>query len=208
MIHVSPPARHVLPEIPKTVSAHIKATVCIHLTTAGSQKQVSGFFIGARENLLISTAHDLIALEEITVRLSDGREVPGQVLQLDPDIDLALIRVESPSSTTISIAQSRNLLSLGDRLYTIGCPIDREGTVTPGTVNSPPRRAGGHLLWQVKMDILPGNSGSPVFDDRGRLVAVVKGRHRVKKSIGFLIPMETVYDFIEANRDYIRLNPW
>jgi serine protease Do len=196
------------PAIPEAVYAHIKAIVCIHVTSGGTQKQVSGFFINARENLLISTAHDLMAFQEITVGLADGRDIPGQVVQLDPDIDLALIRVESSSPTSISLSQSRNLLNLGDELYTIGCPVNHGGMVTPGIVNAPPRRAAGQLLWQVNMEILPGNSGSPVFDDQGRLVAVVKGRHRVKPSIGFLIPMETLITFIKTNIDYVRLAPW
>lgn len=195
------------PTIPEAVYAHIKAIVCIHITTGGTLKQVSGFFINARESLVISTAHDLMALQEITIGLPDGRDIPGQVIQLDPDVDLALIRVESTSPTSISLTTSRNLLNLGDRLYTIGCPVNHGGMVTPGIVNGPPRRAAGHLLWQVKMKILPGNSGSPVFDDQGRLVAVVKGRHRTEESVGFLIPMETVIAFIKANIDYVLLNP-
>lgn len=192
------------PTIPERVYAHIKAIVCIHITTDGTQKQVSGFFINAREGLVISTAHDLMAFQEITVGLPDGHDISGQVVQLDPNVDLALIRVESTSPTGILLTQSRNLLNLGERLYTIGCPVNHGGMVTPGIVNGPPRRAAGQLLWQVKMKILPGNSGSPVFDEQGRLVAVVKGRHRVKKSVGFLIPVETVIDFIRANIDYVQ----
>ena len=192
------------PIIPEKVHTHIKSVVCIHITTGGNQKQVSGFFINAREGLVISTAHDLMEFQEITVGLSDGRDISGQVVQLDPNVDLALIRVKSISPTGIFLTQSRNLLSLGDQLYTIGCPTNHGGMVTPGIVNGPPRRAAGQLLWQVKMKILPGNSGSPVFDEQGRLVAVVKGRHRVKKSVGFLIPVETVIDFIRANIDYVQ----
>ncbi len=190
--------------IPEKVRVHIKSVVCIHITTGGNQKQVSGFFINAREGLVISTAHDLMEFQEITVGLSDGRDISGQVVQLDPKVDLALIRVKSISPTSIFFTQSRNLLSLGDRLYAIGCPTNHRGMVTPGIVNAPPRRAAGQLLWQVKMKILPGNSGSPVFDEQGRLVAVVKGRHRVENSVGFLIPMESVIAFIKANIDYVR----
>jgi serine protease Do len=195
------------PAIPEAVFTHIKAIVCIHTTTGETQKQVSGFFINAGESLVISTAHDLMALQEVSVQLSDSRNISGQVVQLDPAADLALIRVESSPQPGISLTQTRNLLNMGDRLYTIGCPSGRRGVVTPGIVNAPPRRAAGQLLWQVKMKILHGNSGSPVFDEQGRLVAVVKGRHRKNESVGFLIPMETVIAFIKASIDYVRLTP-
>ncbi len=195
------------PIIPEAVSAHIRAIVCIHTTTGETQKQMSGFFINAREHLVISTAHDLMAFQEVSIELSNGSNISGQVVQLDPDADLALIRVDSSSPAGISLAQTRNLLNLGDRLYTIGCPADQRGMVTPGIVNALPRRAAGQLLWQVKMKILHGNSGSPVFDEQGRLVAVVKGRHRKNESVGFLIPMETLMAFIKTNMDYVRLIP-
>ena len=195
------------PTIPEAVTAHIRAIVCIRTTTAETLKQVSGFFISARENLVISTAHDLMAFQEVSIELSNGSDISGQVVQLDPSADLALIRVESPPPASISLTQTRNLLNLGDRLYTIGCPADKGGMVTPGLVNAFPRRAAGQLLWQVKMRILHGNSGSPVFDEQGRLAAVVKGRHRKNESIGFLIPMETLISFIKKNNDYIRLTP-
>jgi serine protease Do len=49
------------------------------------------------------------------------------------------------------------------------------------------------------MKIYPGSSGSPVFDVQGNLVAVVKGRYRGSESIGFLIALETLLDFIREN---------
>jgi serine protease Do len=51
------------------------------------------------------------------------------------------------------------------------------------------------------MDIQPGSSGSPVFDAGGRLVAIVKGRYRGTSTVGFLIPMETVYAFLLNHED-------
>jgi serine protease Do len=51
--------------------------------------------------------------------------------------------------------------------------------------------------WQVNMEIHPGSSGSPVFDVQGNLVGIVKGRYRGTKSIGFLIPLETIIAFVK-----------
>ena len=52
-------------------------------------------------------------------------------------------------------------------------------------------------LWQVRMKINHGSSGSPVFDSQGRLAAIVKGRFRGTESIGFLIPFESILQFLE-----------
>jgi serine protease Do len=56
--------------------------------------------------------------------------------------------------------------------------------------------AQGLPLWQVGMDIFPGSSGSPVFDARGRLVAMVKGRYRGTSHVGFLTPLETIMAYL------------
>jgi serine protease Do len=55
----------------------------------------------------------------------------------------------------------------------------------------------GLPLWQARIHIDPGSSGSPVFDGHGRLTAIVKGRYRGTNSIGFLIPFETLLHFLE-----------
>lgn len=190
--------------IPSQIYRHARAVVCMRLVNNGDERQVSGFFLRTREGLIVSTAHDLSTFQNLTVVLTDGSEISGQVIQLDQQLDLALIRVASKPDTGILLHKKRKLLNLGDRLYTIGCSSNGRGELTSGFVNGPPRRADNQLLWQVKMTVLPGNSGSPVFDDNGQLVAVVKGRHRVEDQVGFLIPMETLITFINANANYVK----
>ncbi len=199
------PRRHTSTKsIPSRLRFYKKAVVCVRIITSDTEKQVTGFFLKAREGLILSTAHDLAAFQNIIVVLRSGREISGQVVLLDQQLDLALIRVASKQEAGILLNESRNLLNFGDQLYTLGCSANGRGKLTSGFVDGPPRRADNQLLWQVKMVVLPGNSGSPVFDDQGRLVAVVKGRHRVEEQVGFLIPMETVIAFIKANIDYVQ----
>lgn len=189
--------------IPIQIYRHAKAIVCMRSVTNGNEKQVSGFFLRIRKGLILTTAHDLAVFQYLTVVLSNGHEISGQVIQLDQQLDLALVRVASTPEAGIILNKSRNLLNLGDRLYTIGCSSNGRGKLSSGVIDGPPWRVGGQLLWQAKMAILPGNSGSPVLNDKGRLVAVVKGRHRVEEQMGFLIPIETIITFIEAYIEYI-----
>lgn len=190
--------------IPIRIYHYARAVVCMRAQINGKKKQISGFFIRSDEGLIISTAHDLTAFQDLTVTLADGQEVKGQVFILDKKLDLALIRVASAQDQGIFLNRSKYVLNPGDQLYTFGCSTHGRGELTTGYVDGPPRRADNQLLWQVQMAVLPGNSGSPVFDENGHLVAVVKGRHRVEENIGFLIPMETVKAFIRTNIDYVK----
>ena len=85
---------------------------------------------------------------------------------------------------------------MGERVFSIGCPNNLWGTLSPGTINGPPRLVNVRPLWQVEMNIYPGSSGSPVFDAQGQLVAMVKGRYRGTSTVGFLTPLETMIAFL------------
>ena len=58
---------------------------------------------------------------------------------------------------------------------------------------------GYRFSWRVMlMEILPGSSGGPVFDREGNFVGMVKGRFRGAGKVGFLIPLETIIEFVKT----------
>ena len=182
--------------IPNAVLSQIESVVCIRAKTGKEDIQLSGFMVD-QDGLIICTAHDLKRVLEIRVVLYDGQELKGHLVRMDSRRDLALIDINLKSTAFISLAKGRNLLGMGERLYSIGCPVNLRGTVFSGIINGPPRRVNDMTLWQVNMQIQPGSSGSPVFDAQGNLVAIVKGRYRGTDSVGFLIPFETIIEFVK-----------
>jgi serine protease Do len=180
--------------IPTVVLSKIESVVCLKAKLADKEIQFSGFLVD-EDGLILSTAHDVKELKQMTVVLHDGREVKGDLVKIDFRRDLALVDIDGKFACFISVADSRNLLGMGEYVFSVGCPINLGGTVSPGFVNGPPRLVDGLPLWQVHMEIQPGSSGSPVFDSEGNLVAIVKGRYRGTDSVGFLIPIETIVEF-------------
>ncbi|MGA1875109.1 MAG: S1 family peptidase [bacterium] len=181
--------------IPVSILSQNEFVVCIKAEREERTFQFSGFIIGSK-GLILATAHDLKNIHEATVTLYDGREYKGRLVKIDFDRDLALIDIGIPCDSFISLGKSRNLLGLGERVYSVGCPMNLKGTINSGLINGPPRRVGHLTLWQATMEVLPGGSGSPVFDVQGNLAAVVKGRFRGTDSVGFLIPVGTVMEFL------------
>jgi len=182
-------------KIPNPVASRMESIVCIQGNTGNESFQVSGFIIDPA-GLIICTAHNLSKAYALTVVFFRGQKHQGRIVKIDYKLDLALVRVESRSDRFVSPAAGRNLLELGEQLFSVGCPGNLRGTVFSGVINSPPRRADGVPLWQVNMQIHPGSSGSPVFDIQGNLVGVIKGRYSGTDSIGFLIPLESVMTFL------------
>jgi serine protease Do len=182
--------------IPPAVLSQIGSVVC--LTTKSNKKnaQQTGFVVDP-QGLVLTTIHDVETFHNIIAILYDGHELRGKVVKKNFDQDLALIDIRAELDNAVSLVQGRNLLGMGERVYSVGCPINLVGSVFPGIINGPPRRVDKLTYWQVNMEIHPGSSGSPVFDVQGNLVGIVKGRYRGTKSIGFLIPLETIIAFVK-----------
>jgi serine protease Do len=184
--------------IPSVVLGRIDAVVCISGQNGGHDSQFSGFLIDP-EGLILCTAHGLDTEKMVTVTYYDGRVQEGWPLKIDTTKDLALIKVNIHQVPFIPFKNGRELLGMGERLFAVGCPENLRGTVSTGIINAPPRRVGDLPLWQVNMEIYPGSSGSPVFDNRGNLAGMVKGRYRGTDSVGFLIPLGTIFSFLNGN---------
>jgi len=182
--------------IPEVIMSRTANVVCIRAAINNRPIQFSGFIVG-KEGLVISTAHDLAGVREVTVVLDTGKELKGYIVKRDTGRDLSLIDTRARLDSSISLASARNILNEGERVYSVGCPYNHRGRIVPGIVSGPLRRVNNHPLWQVDMETLPGGSGSPVFDAQGNLVGIVKGRYRGTESRGFFITMETLIEFLK-----------
>ncbi len=181
---------------PSQVLDRIEAIVCIRALSRGQFFQSSGFFV-EKDGLILCTAHDLREHEEVRITTATGLEFKGDVIMADFTRDLALIRIKAEMENVVDVTGGRNLLGMGEQVFSIGCPINLRGTVNTGVLNAPPRRVGNLPYWQVSMEVQPGSSGSAVFDAGGRFVGMVKGRYRGTDTIGFLIPLETIVEFLK-----------
>lgn len=182
--------------IPASVRSLQESVVCIYAQIGPTDFQFSGFVLDP-QGMIICTAHDLTAGHAVRVVGRDGREIDGRVIHIDWEKDLAMIRTDAPFEHAVSLKNGRYLLQNGDALFAVTCPIRGDSGIQSGYLDGPPRRVQGLPLWQVRMHIEHGSSGSPVFDNQGRLAAIVKGRYRGTDSVGFLIPFETLLHFLE-----------
>jgi serine protease Do len=190
-----PRSRPLSRAVPTAVLAKNEAVVCIRTRSGGRDVRFSGVVVDPK-GLVLCTAHDLIGHQRVTLSFHDGTSLSGAVVRMDRFRDLALIELPAADRAFVSVTAGRNLLDRGESVFVIGCPNDLWGTLTPGIIDAPPRLAGSQPLWQVTMNIYPGSSGSPVFDNQGRLVGMVRGRYRGTTTVGFVTPLETIVAFL------------
>ena len=155
----------------------------------------SGFFISG-DGFIVTNNHVVENAEEITVKLSDGRELKGKLIGRDEGTDLAVIKVEGTAFPFVSFEETAEP-RVGDWVIAVGNPFGLGGTATAGIVSAKSRDidpAGYNEYLQIDAAINRGNSGGPTFDIYGRVIGVntaIFSPSGGSVGIGFAIPATT-----------------
>src|SRR5262249_17053707 len=152
----------------------------------------SGFTINGDGHILTNN-HVVDGTTEITVKLSDGRQLSAKVLGRDPKTDLALLKIDATGLPTIALGDS-SALKVGEPVMAIGNAFGLEQTVTTGIVSATGRVIGQGPyddFVQTDASINPGNSGGPLINARGQAIginAAIFSQTGGSVGIGFAIP--------------------
>jgi Do/DeqQ family serine protease len=140
-----------------------------------SQSLGSGVVVNAEQGYIITNNHVIEGADDVAVTLKDGRSLEAEVIGLDPDTDLAVIRVPAENLTELKLADSDEL-QVGDFVVAVGNPFGLGQTVTSGIVSALGRTGFRGLEYQnfIQTDasINPGNSGGALVNLRGELVGI------------------------------------
>lgn len=144
---------------------------------------------------ILTTHHVVEGAERVIVTFSDGRVLSGTVVGGDEETDIAVVRVEGKDFRAADYANSDEL-KVGQPVLAIGNPLGLPGgpTVTSGVISSLRRHLGrgpgdGLPVLQTDAAVNPGNSGGPLVDLRGRVVAINTATIPYAEGIGFAIPI-------------------
>lgn len=153
------------------------------------------------EGYVLTNVHVVEDANEITVKLSDGRVLPAEVLAGTRRSDVALLKIQAQPGEKfrpIKLAADNDLL-LGETVIALGNPFGLGGSVSKGILSSKTRRATptddpmDMDDWlQTDAAINPGNSGGPLVNLRGELIGLNVAIYREGQGIGFAIPIKRV----------------
>lgn len=59
--------------------------------------------------------------------------------------------------------------------------------LTTGVISSKTGFQGDVSLYQISAPIQPGNSGGPLFDNKGNLIGIVNAKHKGAENVGYAI---------------------
>ena len=167
----------------------------------------SGFIIDPA-GYVVTNNHVIKDADEITVILSDDRELPATLLGHDPKTDLALLKVEIDEPLPSVKFGDSDALRVGDWVMAIGNPFGLGSTVTAGILSARGRNinAGPYDdFLQTDASINRGNSGGPLFNMAGEVIGVntaIFSPSGGSVGIGFSIPSAIAAPVIAQLREF------
>ncbi len=156
---------------------------------------------------IITNAHVVEDIKNLTVVLNDGTSIPGQVLYSDKDADLAIVKIDKLGLKPITMADKSTILS-GKTAIAIGTPISlsMRNTVTKGIVcgNGVSLPDSYYKLIQTDATVNPGNSGGPLLNSTGELIGINSSKYAslTIDNVAFAIPVDTVQYAISQFEKY------
>lgn len=165
-------------------------------------------FVWAADGIVVTNAHVVEGASRITVNTSDNRQLAAKVIGVDPDSDLAVLKVDGTNLTAAPIGTSSDLM-IGEPVIAVGNPYGLSGSVTTGIVSatgrSVPSKERGRTYTdfiQTDASINPGNSGGPLLNIEGKVIGINTAIYANAQGIGFAIPVDRAKKVVEDLRRF------
>ena len=164
------------------------------------------------EGHILTAAHVVDEAAEIMVEFIDGQEIPARVERLANQADVALIKLQKPpeNPNVATIGESDSVM-VGDPIFVIGAPMGLSYSLTSGIISA---RHNMHKMtnsfveaefFQTDASINTGNSGGPVFNMKGEVIAIasaILSRSGGFEGIGFAATTEIARTLLVKKQSY------
>ena len=170
----------------------------------------SGFLVSsdgyAITNTHVVTYEDGRSCEKVNVKIC-GQDVKANVIKLGDNlhgsgngIDLALIKISQVPKGAVTVTfEDFNNVRNGERVFVIGNSLGYGTCITSGIVSDRSRMVDGERLLMTDCAVNGGNSGGPIFNEKGRVIGAIVSGISGAEGMNFAIPADSVIKFMQDN---------
>jgi len=144
---------------------------------------------------------------DVTISMYDGTEYTAVIVGTEPANDIALLKIDPNTELVPLPLGSLDNVRIGEDVYVIGNPLGYlTFTFTEGIISALGREIHtdtasdiGINMFQISAPINSGNSGGPVFNDRGEVIGVASAKNGSAsvEGLGFAVPMDDVIELLD-----------
>ncbi|QAS51361.1 S1C family serine protease [Halobacillus litoralis] len=161
----------------------------------------SGFLYNEKGDV-ITNAHVVANQENVKVVTADSKKMPGEVIGISRDTDVAVVRVAGLKGKKPLPIRQDGSVELLDEVLALGSPLGLQNTVTRGEISGLDRTLDiepFHYknMYQISAPISPGNSGGPLLDRETGEVIGINSAKLDEETIGFSIPIGDILPVVE-----------
>ena len=166
----------------------------------------TGYAIG--DGFIVTNNHVAGEAKNISVKGVKGDMNTGysaEVVATDKVNDLAIIRINDPSFKgfgTIPYAVQQRMADVGEDVFVLGYPLTQalgnEIKLTNGIISSRTGYQGNVSTYQMSAPVQPGNSGGPMFDNKGNVIGIVVAGVPGAENVGYAIKTSYLKILIES----------
>jgi serine protease Do len=185
------PSEDLTLSLPDQIEEAFKSVVLLRVGSGHG----SGVVISS-DGFVLTAAHVVKGLTKVEVSFLNGLALSAEVIAIDNFQDVAVLRLPGKGYTCLPLALSATAAT-GTDVYAIGAPLSQDYafSVTRGIVSGYRQRDGATYL-QTDASLNPGNSGGPLLNERGHVVAIVSWKHTAPGTEGmaFCVPVHVLQE--------------
>ncbi|HEY2380854.1 MAG TPA: Do family serine endopeptidase [Terriglobia bacterium] len=159
------------------------------------------------DGYIVTNNHVVDGTKEVTITMSDRREMKARVIGTDAKTDVALLKVDASNLPYAHLGNSSSM-EVGDIALAMGNPFGLGQTVTMGIISATGRGGLGiedyEDFIQTDASINPGNSGGALVNTKGEVIGIntaILSRSGGNQGVGFAIPIDMVRQITTQLKD-------
>jgi len=158
----------------------------------------SGFLVDGK-GIIVTNAHVVNGATTIVVQNCKGQEFRSRIIYSNTETDMAFLKIDDADFRSIGplpYGIRKGSTDLGEPLFTLGYPreeiVYNEGYMSAKTGNN-----GDTLSFQIGVSANPGNSGGPVFNNKGEVIGIINARQKAAEGVVFAISSKNIFRSLE-----------
>jgi S1-C subfamily serine protease len=168
----------------------------------------SGIII-SKNGYIITNHHVIEKAKDVLIELNENgvmKTYIASVIISDKDNDLSILQIKDPKfkgfeKIAYSFKES-GALEVGSTVFTLGYPMalagmGKETKFTDGKISSKTGYNNSINSFQTSVPVQPGNSGGPLFDDKGKLIGVINAKIKEADNVSYAIKLNYIKNLIE-----------